>query len=217
MPFALWESAWCCYGHSVHLHLLCIQTSLFECAHEVHPTGVGGASVGWALCFTPDILVMPPPPPPDLLPFLETANNQRMHSQSTILCRHVQTCADMCRPVQSCRRVPKKGKKHTVTVLCVRSATTWGGGNEARNLPQFKAILPHFLSDNSIQKIHFSPEENSFPPFAVTRHTVRVCVLICIACHLCGRTLFCFCVPRMPSTSGDHMHFSDHRRTGGER
>ena len=63
--------------------------------------------------------------------------------------------------------------------------------------------LLQFFSDASSQKFHFSPKENSFPPFAVTRHTVHVRVLICLACHLCGRTLFCFCVPKMSSTSGD--------------
>ena len=79
-------------------------------------------------------------------------------------------------------------------------ALCWGGGDCG---PQFTAILPQFFSDASIQKFHFSPEEKSFPPFAVTRHTAGVCVLICPACHLCGSTLFCFCVPKMSSTSGD--------------
>ena len=78
-----------------------------------------------------------------------------------------------------------------------------GGGIEVRNLPQFTTILPQFFSDASIQKFQFSPEEKSFSLFAVTRHTVRFCVLICPAYHLCGRTLFCFCVPKMSSTSGD--------------
>ena len=41
--------------------------------------------------------------------------------------------------------------------------------------------LPQFFSDASIQKFRFSPEETSFPPFAVTRHTVRVCVLVCMS------------------------------------
>ena len=77
-----------------------------------------------------------------------------------------------------------------------------GGGIAVRDLPQFTAILPQFFSDASIQKFHFSPEENSFPPFTVARHTVRRCVLICPACHLCGKTLFCFCVPKMSSISG---------------
>ena len=82
-------------------------------------------------------------------------------------------------------------------------ATVLGGGIEVRNLPQFTPILPQFFSDVSIQKFQFSPEEKSFSLFAVTRHTVRLCVLICPACHLSGRTLFCFCVPKMSSTSGD--------------
>ena len=56
--------------------------------------------------------------------------------------------------------------------------------------------LPQFFSDASIQNFHFSPEESSFPTFAVTRHTVRVCVLICRACHLCGRTLSVFVFPK---------------------
>ena len=77
-----------------------------------------------------------------------------------------------------------------------------GGGIAVRSLPQFTAILPHFFSNASFQKFHSSPEENSCPPFAVTRHTVRVCVLICPACHLCGRTLVCFCVPK---GNGRHM------------
>ena len=77
------------------------------------------------------------------------------------------------------------------------------GGIEVRNLPQFTAILPQFFSNASIQKFQFSPEEKSFSPFAVTRHTVCFCVLMCPTCRLCGRTLFCFCVPKMSSTSGD--------------
>ena len=83
------------------------------------------------------------------------------------------------------------------------SAYNWGGGIEVRNLPQFTAILPQSFSDASIQKFQFSPEEKIFSLFAVTRHTVRFCVLICPAYHLCGRTIFCFCVPKMSSTSGD--------------
>ena len=95
-------------------------------------------------------------------------------------------------------------KRMQLCLLCSGPAPSLGGGVFAvRNLPQFTAILPQFFSDASIQKFYFSPQENSFPPFAVTRHNVRVCVLICPACHLCGRTLVCLCVPKMSSTSGD--------------
>ena len=78
-----------------------------------------------------------------------------------------------------------------------------GGGVEVRNLLQFTAILLQFFSDASVQKFQFSPEEQSFSLFAVARHTVRFCVLICPSYHLCGWTLFCFCVPKMSSTFGD--------------
>ena len=73
-----------------------------------------------------------------------------------------------------------------------------GGGGELRSTisSNLTAILPQFFSDASIQKFHFSLEENSFPTFAVTRHTVRVCVFICPACHLCGRTLSVFVFPK---------------------
>ena len=89
---------------------------------------------------------------------------------------------------------------------------SWGGWGAiaVRNLPQFTAILPQFFSDASIQKFHCSQRKTLSLPslslgtlYAVTRHTVRVCVLICPACHLCGRTLFCFCVPKLSSTFGD--------------
>ena len=87
--------------------------------------------------------------------------------------------------------------------LLGRGCAGGGRGIAVHNLPHFTAILPQLFSDASIQEFHFSPKENSFPTFAVTRHTVRLCVLICPACHLCGRTLFCFCVPKMSPTPGD--------------
>ena len=74
---------------------------------------------------------------------------------------------------------------------------SWGGGSAIYRI--FTAILPQFFSDASIQKFHFPPEEKYTSP----SHTVRVCALICPACHLCGRTLFSFCVPKMSSTPGD--------------
>ena len=72
-----------------------------------------------------------------------------------------------------------RGRMHKVVIEwvgTVRCAHAGGGGIEVRNLPQFTAILPQFFSDASIQ---FSPEEKSFSLFAVTRHTVCFCVLIC--------------------------------------
>ena len=53
------------------------------------------------------------------------------------------------------------------------------GGTAVRNLPQFTA----FFSDASIPKFHLSPQENSFPTFAVTRHNVRFSVFVFPKCH----------------------------------
>ena len=47
----------------------------------------------------------------------------------------------------------------------------WGGGIAVRNLPQFYRNFPVM----PLFKIFIFPEENSFLPFAVTRHTARVC------------------------------------------
>ena len=86
-------------------------------------------------------------------------------------------------------------------VWTARPAASLGRGIEVRNLPQF-------FNEASIQNFHFSPRGNFFPslPPPVTRRTVRVRVLICPACHLCGRTLFCFCVPKMSCTDTDQRH-----------
>ena len=94
-------------------------------------------------------------------------------------------------------------REERVTVQGPAKKQQLRGGVEVRNLPQFTAVLPQFFSDASIQNFQFSPEEKSFSLFAVTRHTVRFYVLICPTYHLCGRTLFCFCVPKMSFSSWD--------------
>ena len=83
----------------------------------------------------------------------------------------------------------------------------WGGGGLQstiyRNLLQFYcnfAVMPLF-------KNFFFPLKKilSLPSLSLGTLSLgtRVCVLICPECHLCGRTLFCFCVPKMSSNSGD--------------
>ena len=81
----------------------------------------------------------------------------------------------------------------------VRAAGGGGGLRSAiyRDFPQFY----HNFSVVLLFKNFIFPLRKilSLP---VTGHTVRVRVLICPACHLCGRTLFCFCVPKMSSLLG---------------
>ena len=66
-----------------------------------------------------------------------------------------------------------------------------GGGFAVRNFPQFTAILPQFFSDASIQKFHFSPEENTFLP-SLSLGTLYVYVFSSVlhVIFVAGRFLF---------------------------
>ena len=93
------------------------------------------------------------------------------------------------------------GQRHGGTVA-------WRGMERGEGLRSaFYCNLPQFCCNFSVMlllnKFIFPQRKILSLPWLSLGELYGVCVLICPACHLCGRMRFCFCVPKMSSTSGD--------------